>query len=563
MNRSHFDKLTDAANLAISHVIEYGCDDVFRLPHYSHSIEESIIRKRPECFKKFAYKEVIKFLKCRNLENCRIGHVQTALTVKDTATFRRVCWLDPIDAVKYLAVAILLFPKIEEKRLPRTANILHSHRAGTTPSTLFDRNYGYSSFRTSAGELIRANQGGYLVTTDIANFYDRIGNHSLENHLLDIGCDREIVTLLREILLFWSGDRRSFGVPVGSDASRVISEAVLIDIDRHLHDEGVNFVRYVDDYRIVASDKGAAHRAIQVLTEMLCDEGLALNSAKTSVRPIIGESAFREEITDQHLTEHEKIDTSRVVETRVPLRVSGRTAYSKRYDRPGERALSALRSLDKTQFLQELNASSNSDEEILIRRVVKFFIYVDQDAELLRMLLAHKITAVFYIVDALLKEEEKFDEETARAIVGEMKKALNWERMAYPFQLPILRLFSSQKFCDDEFTRGLFDRQTVGDNHVFFREIIAVSGGCLDRQRLRKLAIEIFPALPRSTKRAVYLSVRDHEVLSADEKRPLLRNMRQSEDDWFVVAMAKEHDLRVSDPKSGSGTAASAGSGGR
>ena len=45
-------------------------------------------------------------------------------------------------------------------------------------------------------------------------------------------------------------DGNSYGIPVGPYASRVLGEAVLIDVDAYLKSQGIDYVRWVDDYNI-------------------------------------------------------------------------------------------------------------------------------------------------------------------------------------------------------------------------------------------------------------------------------------------------------------------------
>ena len=105
--------------------------------------------------------------------------------------------------MKFLALAILLFDTIETKRIPKAENILHSHRRSEEKDKLFDDEYGYDSFRKASALKSKQGLGQWKVITDISNFFDRIGNHSLENHLIEIECERKYVELMRDVLLFF------------------------------------------------------------------------------------------------------------------------------------------------------------------------------------------------------------------------------------------------------------------------------------------------------------------------------------------------------------------------
>lgn len=540
MDAATFKKTEKAIRLAISHIIKRGCDDIFKPPIFSSSLEHQIIKNNALDFEKKAFNETLDFIKSADLTQRRIGEVRNSLVAKDHNSFRQVAWMDPFDAVKYLAVCILLYEKIESARLPKENLQIHSHRASEEDGELFDKNFGYDSFRARSGEISRERIGQWKIVTDISNFFDRIGNHSLENHLLDVGCNKNHVTLLREMLLFWAGDRRSFGVPVGSDASRIISEAVLIDIDRKLHDNKIVFIRYVDDYRIFAETRAEAYKAMQMLTTLLADEGLSINSKKTQILQISEIDDHPIEANDLQGQEHEAINTEEKVEVTIHRSISGRSSFSKFYREPGKEALKKIQQIPKEKILEitsSINSINSSGGEDNIKLAVKYFIYAEQDIQILELLIDKRITTIFYICDALIKEAERIP----TALRDEIKKSvfnrIDWKNCAYPYQIPILRLMSSKEFFDHSLIRHILDNHRFSDNALFFREAISLSYTGLDRARVRSLALEIYTTVPAFAQRAIYHAVLNHPGLSGDEKRPLLKNMKQSARDWFIDRM--------------------------
>ena len=92
-----------------------------------------------------------------------------------------------------------------------------------------------------------------VAVADIADFYSRIYQHRLENVIeasarSPRGEDVARV-LVRKFLSKISGNN-SYGIPIGPFASRVLAEAVLIDVDAALLSDGADFIRWVDDYTI-------------------------------------------------------------------------------------------------------------------------------------------------------------------------------------------------------------------------------------------------------------------------------------------------------------------------
>lgn len=125
-----------------------------------------------------------------------------------------------------------------------------------------------------------------MVKCDIASFYDRLNLHRLNSSLLSLpNIDNDIVNLIDKLLLFWSG-RNSYGLPVGSNASRILAEAELITVDKYLIQHGVKFCRFVDDYRIFARSASEANESLERLVFALEREGLFLNSGKTKIEDI-------------------------------------------------------------------------------------------------------------------------------------------------------------------------------------------------------------------------------------------------------------------------------------
>lgn len=534
MDAETFKNLEKAIKLATGHIVKRGSDDIFRPPLFATSLEHCLINDNVSDFEKLAYAQTLKFINRANLSEERIGPVISSLIAKDDRSFRRVMWMDPFDAVKYLSVCLLLFEKIESARVDKSKLIIHSHRKSDMDDIIFDPSFGYDSFRAASGALSREREGKWKVVTDISNFFDRIGNHSLENHLLDIGCDRRFVTLLREMLFFWAGDRRSFGVPVGSDASRIISEAILIDIDKKLCERGVTFVRYVDDFRLFADTRAEAYAHIELLTSLLADEGLSLNGKKTDVYQIVDNRDTDEKVNRIAGEEHEVINVDERVEVKFKFRVSGRTQISRYYKEPGQEAVKKIKDLDKNSILSDFLSSKEDSVEDKLKLIIKYFVYADQDVHIIKSALDKKITSIFYICDALVKEEGKFSDIKKLEILKAVQETVDWDKAPYPYQIPILRLTAARGFYDNKLLYSIIDNHRMTGNALFFREVVALSYEQLDRTRLRALAMDAYAIAPNFVKRAIFHAVANHPTLATDEKRPLLKNLQQHTEDWFL-----------------------------
>lgn len=540
MNKEEFDQLSAATELSISHIIEHGCDDIFKPPTFSFSLEHEIIKRDHADFRKRARTEVIKFVQQGDLRQCRIGQIHHSLVMKDHFTFRKVSWIDPFDLAKYLTITAAIFEKIDNCRIPAAAQIVHSHRRAQSGRAIFDDDYGYKSFRRRSGELSRENIGKWKVVTDIANFFDRIGNHPLENHLADAGCDKRYVELIREVLLFWAGDRRSFGVPIGSDASRILCEAALITVDRKLQERNIQFIRYVDDLRIFAETRAEAYATVETLITLLAEEGLSLNSKKTSIYKIAADDELDQDPNLVHQDEHETLNQGDLAPKTIFRQASGRSSLSRFYKSPGVAAIQNLRKIPVEQILLEIEHAALDDFEEIVKKGVKHFVYVSQEIRVIQRLLSRRITTVFYITDALIKEAAALPEQLRADVVRTLENELDPAKTAYPFKIPLIRLLSCEQFRSPSAIIQVVDNHRFADNLLFLREAILIGFSELDRARIRSLAQEQFRNVPDFVRRAIFYAVQKTPRLTEDERGPLLANMQRTTDDWFLHAMARE-----------------------
>lgn len=534
MSKELFVKIESVVDRAVEHIIAKGCDDIFKPPIFIAAPESDVIRNQTGEFRAEARQRAIKFLKVADVKVDSIERPHFSLVAKDEFTYRRVAWMDPFASVKFLSLALFLFEKIETARIPSSEKIIHSHRYSSDPEILFNPDFGYDSFRKASSEKSKENIGNWKVITDISNFFDRIGNHSLENQLHNLGCEEKYRILVRELLFSWTADRRSFGLPVGSDASRILAEAALVEVDRELRKNQIDFIRYVDDYRIFATSRPLATKAIAILTNALAQEGLHLNSKKTKIIRINDGDQMIDAPTDQITAEHEPITTD--VRTTVAVRhnPSGTSSISKFYKPPANEKIAELRACSQDDLISEyINSSENI--EIKQRNLVKFFIYSDEhDVEILRILLEHRITSIIYIVDALQKEAERLTSDKCDEIAALIYGLWNWSDCANPLQLSILRLATVPQFKNPVLIEEIINRQESLDNMVMLREALLLGGTNLPRNAVIKLVDDVEPSVPIFVKRAIYLAVKNHSVMLDDEKRSKLKNLRNGNTDWFM-----------------------------
>jgi hypothetical protein len=229
-----------------------------------------------------------------------------AFAPKSRLNVRRVCLLHPVDFILYTSLVLGLREGISKVRLP--SNRVFSYRTeNTPPNRLYSETFSWKDFRQTAISKVKNSfASGFIGITDIADFYPRIYQHRLINALqVTAGPAEKGYIRALEKMLFRFSEGTSYGIPVGPPASRLLGEAVLVDVDSSLISFGIDFIRYVDDFVLFANDAKDAEFSIRVLGETLFqNHGLTLQTAKTKV-------LSASEYLEKHLTLHSEKEAKR------------------------------------------------------------------------------------------------------------------------------------------------------------------------------------------------------------------------------------------------------------
>ncbi|HEL3171576.1 RNA-directed DNA polymerase [Stenotrophomonas sp. WED208] len=272
-------QIAKAAQLAVHNVLKEGPTDIFSRP-----FEIDLLKN--ENFAKEVMKNVESRLKSGSLSGLKTHPIQHVLfPKKDPFDFRRAALMQPMDTITYLALALTIADELETHRPQPAKHRVFSYRFKPKDGFLFNPAYNFTSFEQHVSNSVRRPKTKVLVKCDISSFYDRLNLHRLESTLLGLPLDKGPVKLINELLLFWA-NRDSYSLPIGGNASRILAEAALISVDDYLLSNGVNFCRFVDDYRFFAPDIESAHAWLTLFVERLFLEGLSINPAKTSIEDV-------------------------------------------------------------------------------------------------------------------------------------------------------------------------------------------------------------------------------------------------------------------------------------
>jgi hypothetical protein len=269
------DEFRAAARLAVQNVIKHGDTDIFPFPFETHAFFDrtddiiDVIVEYDDNFEEFLAR-----FPPRNVNS---------LTPVSYEGFRWATQIDPIWNAHLLTCVLALSSRIESARIPKETNTVFSYRYQPDPVSgdLFDRNFGWVQFMEHSTAL--STEYDFVVACDISEFYPRLGHHRLENALKQVAGETPFPKRIMDFLSNFS-NQRSFGLPVGGPAARILSEITINQVDRLLFGTGIIFARFADDYHLFARSREDSYRHLFFLSEKLFDnQGLSLQKSKTRI----------------------------------------------------------------------------------------------------------------------------------------------------------------------------------------------------------------------------------------------------------------------------------------
>lgn len=374
---------------------------------------------------------------------------------KSRANVRITHILHPQDLIIYTALVLIAKNDIERSRVPVRSKRVFSFRADpSNPHELYGSKGSYEAYRQQLGKKAGLARAKFVAVADIADFYPRIYQHRLENVVESVATServREVARVLVRKLIDKLMERNSYGVPVGPYASRLLGEAVLIDVDASLESQKIDFVRWVDDYNIFCKSEYEAESVLFRLAEWLfLKHGLTLSAAKTKIVRI-------KRYKSDFLSEREKglTDRDTVVEMLREF-TGGYETTEGGEDEPDEkqveRALAVLQGYDLEGMLKaSLKDTALVDYEAVIYALTKLPRIPGAPADLKRQVLDLVIdsAALLYpVAEHIARYVLSFDDLTAserRRIARKLLKPLKSKRNPPPpyYAMWVLHVFAS------------------------------------------------------------------------------------------------------------------------
>lgn len=156
-----------------------------------------------------------------------------------------------------------------------------------------EHSYGFRPGRGCKDALRRVDsllKSGYtfVVDADLKSYFDTIPHNRLLARLRTKISDGRLLTLIESFLQAGILDglkewNPTEGAPQGAVLSPLLSNVYLDPLDHLLAEQGLEMVRYADDFVILCRTAEEAERALQIVQQGTMDNGLTLHPAKTRI----------------------------------------------------------------------------------------------------------------------------------------------------------------------------------------------------------------------------------------------------------------------------------------
>lgn len=261
---------------SVDNIVKFGDTDIFPFPienHIFHDLKNETVDLLMEIFGDFD-NLVVKYSPLN----------ESMLAPAGYTGFRWATQIDPIWNAYLLGLVLALADNIERARIPKDRNKVFSYRIQLDESekTIFDGNFGWIQFQETSIEM--AKKYKYVLICDLSHFYSNIYHHRLENSLAKLEVpDKRMEKNIMELLQRFS-NIKSYALPIGGQAARILAELLLNRTDKLLSTKSIEFCRYVDDYHIFANSENELYEHLLYLSRILMvNEGLSLQKSKTRI----------------------------------------------------------------------------------------------------------------------------------------------------------------------------------------------------------------------------------------------------------------------------------------
>jgi hypothetical protein len=201
---------------------------------------------------------------------------------KSELSYRVATQLDPLDSILLASIMYEYGENIESKRIPIKDEKVFNYRFGPSSD-----GYLYSSFKSWENFWRtckkKCQNYKYAIYVDIADFYNQIYHHVIENQLINCEFPNAIKNAIMNLLKSVT-QGVSRGIPIGPHSVHLLAEMSLIPIDNSLTTRGIDFCRYSDDIVMFCDNEIEAKKLVyEIATILDRQQRLILQNQKTKI----------------------------------------------------------------------------------------------------------------------------------------------------------------------------------------------------------------------------------------------------------------------------------------
>jgi len=253
---------------SIKHLVRHSDTDLFPRPVEFGALEDML-------------DSAVAKLKDVDLGNYNFGPARRFIVPKDEVSYRTATQLDPLDSIFFTAIVYEYGRLIESRRVPKHEGKVFAYRF--SPNSEFQLYASEPSWREFWLQCqTKAKNHSQIVYIDIADFYNQIYHHTLENQLATCGFHNQLQKWLLNLLGNVTA-KISRGIPIGPHATHLLAEMSLMPVDNSLRMRGLDFCRYSDDIVIFCNDYQSARIILNNMAEILYSQQLVAQRQKTKI----------------------------------------------------------------------------------------------------------------------------------------------------------------------------------------------------------------------------------------------------------------------------------------
>jgi retron-type reverse transcriptase len=257
----------DSIDWAIDFVKSHSDSDLF-----PKTLEIDVIADRRD--------EFVQLIEGKDLATFVPGACRRFIVPKDELSYRQATQLDPQDSIILSAVIHQFGQGIEDRRISDSTVFSYRFKPDAVAG-LYANKSAWNDFWTDAYK--KGQKCGAILYCDIADFYNQIYHHVVENQLAESGFPNQATKWIVKLLESTTAGV-SRGVPVGPHGIHLIAEATMIPIDNSLSTHGLNFIRFADDILVFCDSDNSAKTALASIASTLDQQQrLMLQRHKTKI----------------------------------------------------------------------------------------------------------------------------------------------------------------------------------------------------------------------------------------------------------------------------------------